>query len=70
MEMIYIRRILGPLMGIGRSCDSFPPSIMHFNLYNVCVHAMKEIKDFQAVMENREELIRLEGAVGSHRGCN
>ena len=55
-----ILRILEPLMGTGSSGYGFPFSLRHFNFYNACVHAMKELKDLQDVMKDKDALSTLE----------
>ena len=52
MEMMCIRRILEPTMGTGSSGYGFPFSLRHFNFYNACVNAKREIDDLRTVVKD------------------
>jgi hypothetical protein len=59
MEMMCIRRIMEPLMVTGSSGYGFPFSLRHFNFYNACVHAKKELDDLKAVAKDKNALSTL-----------
>ena len=56
MEMMSIRRVLEPLTATGSSGYGFPFSLRHFNFYNACVHAKREIDDLNTVMKDNDAL--------------
>ncbi|EQD57325.1 hypothetical protein B1B_08866, partial [mine drainage metagenome] len=54
MEMMCIRRVLEPIMGTGSSGYGFPFSLRHFNFYNACVYAKREIDDLRTVVKDSD----------------